>query len=322
MAIQTQDIEKAVAALNEGKLVAIPTETVYGLAAKATLPEAVSQIFKVKNRPASNPLILHFPNLEAALPYIKKPSQDVLKLSETFWPGPLTLLLEKSDLVPDIVTAGSGRVAIRVPDHTLTLKLLEKLNAPIAAPSANPSGYISPTLPLHVENQLGQQIPLILDGGPCSRGIESTILGWNETNDPVIYRMGTITPEAIKKCIKRLPKILDSEGKKVEAPGMLSKHYAPKTPTLITDHLSAAIKLHSDKKLGIIRSLPGKSELPVFKEFILSSTGEFEEVARNLYEKMHEMDQLSVDLMIIETVPDEGVGIAINDRLRRAASVK
>lgn len=321
MALRTQNIDEAVAALNEGKLVAIPTETVYGLAAKATLPEAVRQIFSVKNRPENNPLILHFPNLKEALPYIAAPSQEVIKLSKTFWPGPLTLLVKKSTLVPQIVTAGSARVAIRVPDHKLTLELLEKLGAPVAAPSANPSGYISPTLPLHVEKQLGDQIPFILDGGPCTRGIESTILGWNKENEPVIYRMGTITPEAIEKCIDKVPIIVDSQGKNIEAPGMLSKHYAPKTPTLITDNLRLAIKTHSDKKLGIIRSLPGKNEIPVFKELILSSTGNYEEVARNLYEKMHEMDQLAPDLMIIQKVPEEGIGIAINDRLRRAASI-
>jgi L-threonylcarbamoyladenylate synthase len=322
MALITQNTDKAVEALHDGKLVAIPTETVYGLAAKATNTEAVKQIFKVKNRPENNPLILHFPDLESALPYIRKPSEAVRKLAGQFWPGPLTLLLEKSVLVPEIVTAGAERVAIRVPDHPVTLQLLRKLKSPIAAPSANPSGYISPTTALHVEKQLGHKIPLILNGGPCKRGIESTIMGWNENNMPVIYRMGSITPLEIEKCIGRKPEILTTEGKKIEAPGMLSKHYSPKSPTLITDNVEKAIQQHSDKKLGVIRNMPGRLSTPVFKELILSETGNFEEIARNLYTKMHEMDALHPDLIIIETVMEEGIGIAINDRLRRASSYR
>ncbi|WP_340202096.1 L-threonylcarbamoyladenylate synthase [Ascidiimonas sp. W6] len=321
MALCTQNTDQAAALLNEGKLVAIPTETVYGLAAKASLPEAVKQIFKVKNRPANNPLILHFPNLEAALPYIKTPKEEVLQLSQTFWPGPLTLLLEKSDLVPEVVTAGSTRVAIRVPSHPLTLELLEKLDAPLAAPSANPSGYISPTMALHVEKQLGEKIPMILDGGACKRGIESTILGWDQFDVPTIYRMGSITPEAIANCIGKTPILLNSESKKIEAPGMLSKHYAPKTPTLITNNVEEVILRHQNKKIGLIRSIPNKKNKWVFKEIILSETGNFEEIASNLYSKMHEMDAVQADLLIIEMVPEEGVGIAINDRLRRAASL-
>lgn len=322
MAVCTKDIDLAVAALNRGELIAIPTETVYGLAAKATLPEAVEQIFKVKKRPVTNPLILHFQDLNAALPYIDKPFEDVLSLAGRFWPGPLTLLLPKTKLVPDIITAGYDRVAIRVPAHPMALTLLKRLKAPVAAPSANPSGYISPTLPSHVENQLGDKISLILDGGSCTRGIESTILGWDTSKQPVIYRSGSITAEEIALALGKAVKILDSEGKKTEAPGMLSKHYAPKNVTLVTDNIEAAIKLHKDKKLGVIRAMPNANKTTVYKELILSKNGKLEEIAKNLYAAMHKMDSLNPDLIIIETVPQEGIGIAINDKLKRAASFK
>ena len=318
MAVITKNIEEALTILNSGNLIGIPTETVYGLAADALNEKAVKQIFKVKNRPSNNPLILHFPTLEAAVPYIKNPPPEIQVLAKQFWPGPLTLLLEKSDLVPEIITAGSKRVAIRVPDQPLTLQLLEKYKKPLAAPSANPSGYISPTTPFHVEKQLGNKIPLILDGGPCSKGIESTILGWNENKVPVVYRLGNITPEKIGECIGTTPLVLNKSEKKLEAPGMLSKHYAPKTPTLVTNNIEAVSKQHPDKNLGIIRCMPGNTTHKNYTEFILSETGNIDEIARNLYAKMHEMDELNLDLILIESMPEEGVGIAINDRLRRA----
>ncbi len=322
MAIITKNINEALSILNSGKLIGIPTETVYGLAADATNEKAVQQIFKVKNRPSNNPLILHFPNLDAAIPYFKNPTKKIEILAEKFWPGPLTLLLDRSDLVPEIVTAGSKRVAVRVPAHPLTLQLLEKFNKPLAAPSANPSGYISPTTPWHVEKQLGNKIPLILDGGPCSKGIESTIMGWNENNVPVVYRLGNITPEEIGQCIGTTPLVLNKSEKKLEAPGMLSKHYAPKTPTLITDNLEMAINKHLNKNLGIIRYMPANATNKNHTEFVLSETGNLNEIARNLYAKMHEMDALNLDLIVIEAMPDEGIGIAINDRLRRASTYR
>ena len=226
LAYISKDISLAKAILDADELVAIPTETVYGLAANGTSAFALKKIFKAKGRPINNPLILHFKDLDALTPFVTKVTHEIAILASHFWPGPLTLLLPKSDKVPEIVTAGSGRVAVRVPNHALTLELLRTLDYPLAAPSANPSGYISPTKPIHVEQQLGEKIGLILDGGPCVSGIESTILGW-ENDLPVIYRKGVITDEEIGEVLGRIPEFKHKVDV-LEAPGMSSSHYAPK----------------------------------------------------------------------------------------------
>ncbi|WP_340075657.1 L-threonylcarbamoyladenylate synthase [Leptobacterium sp. I13] len=318
----TQNINNAIQFLKKGKLVAIPTETVYGLAANGTDEHAIKKIFTAKNRPTNNPLILHFASLEAVLPYVAEFPEQALKLAKAFWPGPLTLLLPKSDNVPESITAGSLRVAVRVPDHPVTQKLLSQLDFPLAAPSANPSGYISPTLPEHVEKQLGDKVAMILDGGPCNQGIESTILGWDTSEKPVIYRQGTITPQDIENVLGRWPKIVAKKQKKIETPGMLSTHYAPKTPTLITNNIEASVKRHPQKMLGVITLMPHKQLPNTAKQTYLSKSGDLTEVAKNLYYTMHIMDAQNLELIIIERAPNEGVGMAINDRLERAASYK
>ena len=198
---KNSDITRAKAYLEQGALVAIPTETVYGLAANGTSKTAIQSIYTAKGRPSNNPLILHFPNLEKIRPFVDGITEDVKLLANAFWPGPLTLLLPKSDMVLDIVTAGLPRVAVRVPNHPKTLALLEQLDFPLAAPSANPSGYISPTQASHVEQQLGDKIAMVLDGGACKKGLESTILGWDAQGQPTIYRKGVITAEAIEKVL-------------------------------------------------------------------------------------------------------------------------
>lgn len=307
--------------LDAGGLAAIPTETVYGLAANATNTEAVKKIFTTKGRPSNNPLILHFANLEAALPYIQSISDDVKKLTEAFWPGPLTLLLPKSGLVSSIITATSPRVAIRVPDHPLTLELLSKLDYPLAAPSANPSGYISPTKPMHVEQQLGTKIPLILDGGPCSKGLESTILGWNEDEEPILYRQGLITANDISAVIGKNVAFNKPFSNQIEAPGMSKLHYAPHTKTIISASIEEAVTEHEDLKLGVIKAHESyRGKVALAHEVILSPRGSLEEVAEKLYTTMYEFDNLNLDIIIIEEVTNEGIGIAINDRLRRSAS--
>ena len=321
MALITKDLKKAIAFLNTNELVAIPTETVYGLAANGIQTEAIQKIFHVKNRPANNPLILHFPNLPSIIPFTGPLQDDALKLAKAFWPGPLTLLLPKTDKVPEIITAGNTRVAVRIPAHPLTRELLEKIPYPLAAPSANPSGYISPTLPEHVEKQLGNYIPLILDGGACTRGIESTILGWNEDQWPIIYRSGSITAKDIEKVLDKKPLVADAKIKTLEAPGMLTSHYSPQTPTLVTDDIKGAAARYSDKKIGIIYGMQKLDVEVAFKEITLSETGSFEEIAQNLYKSMHEMDHSGIDILIIEKIPEEGMGKAINDRLSRASSL-
>ena len=194
MAVSGTDVERAKQLLCSGNLVVIPTETVYGLAGNALNPRAVAAIYEVKNRPSFNPLIIHTDRLEKVTEYVASVPRVAQELAQAFWPGPLTLLLPKTDKLPDIVTAGSDRVAVRIPKHPLALALLSELDFPLAAPSANPFGYISPTTVAHVEEQLGDKIAYILDGGSCSVGIESTIVGV-EDNKLEVYRRGGISIE-------------------------------------------------------------------------------------------------------------------------------
>jgi len=320
MAIITKNIREAKIILDRGGLVAIPTETVYGLAAKGTDPDALASIFKTKDRPSNNPLILHFPDLETIAPYTSVISDEVRLLADKFWPGPLTLLLPKIDVVPEMVTAGLPRVAVRIPDHKLTLGLLKILDYPLAAPSANPSGYISPTKPSHVNAQLGDRIPMILDGENCKKGLESTILGWDDSEIPTIYRKGIITKEEIETVLKKEVAIYDPYSKILEAPGMLSSHYAPNTKTLLSSDISKRIKENRHLKIGLITYKDAyKGNVVLTKEITLSVNGALDEVAYKLYTAMRELDRLKLDIIIIEKVPDTGIGKAINDRLTRSA---
>ena len=298
------------------ELVAVPTETVYGLAANGTAVVAIKKIFEAKGRPINNPLILHFKDVASIGPYVMQMSDEITKLASHFWPGPLTLLLPKSAIVPEIVTAGSNRVAVRVPNHTMTLELLKSLDYPLAAPSANPSGYISPTSSEHVEKQLGEKIPLILDGGACKSGIESTILGW-ENDRPIIYRKGAITADQIGGVLGKMPKF-KNKSDVLEAPGMSSSHYAPNTKTLVVENAGETVALHADKKVGLIVFKKSGGQ-KVVKEIILSPKASLEEMAQNLYAAMHQLDELQLDIIIIEKAPEEGIGGAINDRLQRSA---
>lgn len=318
MADISDDIVLAKQLLDRGELVAIPTETVYGLAANGTSTEALEKIFKTKGRPVNNPLILHFKNLKSIHPFISEIHDDLERLALRFWPGPLTLLLPKSEKVVDIVTAGSSRVAVRVPSHPITLGLLNSLDYPLAAPSANPSGYISPTRPHHVKEQLGHKIQLILDGGVCTSGIESTILGW-DGEEPVIYRKGVITSEEIEEVLGKVPK-LNQKTKVLEAPGMLSSHYAPRTLTLAVPEIGEVLKVHQGKKIGLIMFKNSFSGKPVVdKEIVLSKEGSLKEMAQKLYAAMYELDALGLDVIIIQQAPEEGIGKAINDRLQRSS---
>ncbi|MEM8926923.1 MAG: L-threonylcarbamoyladenylate synthase [Bacteroidota bacterium] len=317
MAQIATDISLAKDYLDSEELVAIPTETVYGLAAKGTSIKALRKIFKAKGRPINNPLILHFKDWESVTPFVTRMTDDIGKLASQFWPGPLTLLLPKSDNVPDMVTAGSKRVAVRVPNHPITLELLKTLDYPLAAPSANPSGYISPTHPEHVEAQLGERIPLILDGGACTSGIESTILGW-ENGTPIIYRKGVVTPEDIGRVLGKQPQF---KGKSLvlEAPGMMSSHYAPDTKTIITENPKETVKGHRNKRMGLL-TFKESTGLEVEKEIVLAQQGSLKEMAKNLYAAMHELDSLGLQVIIIEKAPDKGIGKAINDRLIRSST--
>lgn len=311
------DIAAAAEYLQAGELVAIPTETVYGLAANALNEDAVLKIYAAKKRPQFNPLIMHVASFEQAKQYIQDVSVEAEQLAAAFWPGPLTMLFNKRKNVPDLVTAGSNRVAIRVPNHPLTLQLLSKIDFPVAAPSANPSGYVSPTTAQHVYEGLQDKIPYILDGGACGVGVESTIVGWNENGELELYRLGGIAVEAIEKVIgkkiKHHQKITDNPN----TPGQLKSHYATHTP-LYLGKIDELLLQFAGRKIILINFNHYHSSVPKEQQFILSANGSKEEAAKNLFRVLREADQLQADVILAEYVPEEGLGRAVNDRLERA----
>ena len=217
------DIAYATELLKKGEIVAIPTETVYGLAADGRSRMAIKKIYKAKNRPLTNPLILHFGSMESIVPYVSDLPEKLKKLAKQFWPGPLTLLLPKSERVISVVNAGLPHVAVRIPDHPLTLDLIQRIGFPLAAPSANPFGYISPTSARQVHDQLGDQLGYILDGGNCKKGLESTIVGIRD-NQLIIYRLGAITAEAISLYSGELIQIESKATQAPTSPGQLPYH--------------------------------------------------------------------------------------------------
>lgn len=304
--------------LQQDELVAMPTETVYGLAGNALSVIAVAKIFAVKNRPSFDPLIVHTSSMERLKDFAKAMPASAQILAEAFMPGSLTLLLPKQSIIPDIVTAGSPLVALRIPDHPLTLELLSKLDFPLAAPSANPFGYISPTTARHVEQQLGDKIPYILDGGPCCVGLESTIVGF-ENQEVIIYRKGGIAVEAIEKLVEKVIVKAHSTSNP-QAPGMLKSHYAPRVP-LVLGNIEELLGRHQDKKIGIISFQKKRANIPENQQIILSPSGNFTEAARNLFAGMRYLDSLDLDIILAELVPEQDLGRAINDRLRRAAAI-
>jgi L-threonylcarbamoyladenylate synthase len=318
MTIITTHIQPATSFLDNGDLIAIPTETVYGLAANAFDPIAVQKIFELKKRPSYNPLIVHIKDLDSADEVAQNIPQTAKLLAKTFWPGPLTLVLEKKSIIPDIITAGKNTVAVRVPNHPLVLQLLANLKYPLAAPSANPFGSISPTEPNHVFNYFNGKLPLILDGGKCAKGIESTIIGFNNET-PILYRHGSISVEQIEDVTGKI-EIAVKDNSSPIAPGMLSKHYAPKTTTYLSSDIKKDLAHFSNKKIGVLFFKEALPEMPNTVQLVLSTTGSFDEAARNLYAAMHQLDALQLDAIIVERVPHIDLGRSINDRLERAIS--
>ncbi len=311
------DIDKAKQLLQLGRLVAIPTETVYGLAANALNPDAVVKIFEAKDRPFFDPLIVHSYSVTAVLSFVEDFDERLLKLAEKFWPGPLTLLLPKKNTVPDITTSGLERVGVRIPAHALTLSLLKSLPFPLAAPSANPFGYVSPTNALHVYNQLNGKLGYILNGGPCEVGLESTIVGI-ENNKVCIYRLGGLSMEDIEKEAGKVS-LKISSGDDPKAPGMLSSHYAPQKKIIIGDIEKEMLK-HPGKKIGVISFFKDYTHHSnVSNNIILSPDAKTNEAAKNLFAAIRSIDDSNAEIIISEYLPEEGLGRAINDRLRRAS---
>ncbi len=304
--------------LRDGKLVAVPTETVYGLAAMASNQKAVLAVFEAKKRPSFDPLILHFHSIEAIHPYAELKNGPLLKLAQRFWPGPLSLLLPKTALVPDLVTSGLDKVAVRIPNQALTLALLQELNAPLAAPSANPFGYISPTKAEHVKKQLGDKVAYILDGGACEVGLESTIVGM-EGEQLCVYRLGGLSLEEIESVCGKVELNLNISSNP-KAPGQLKSHYAPKKPLYFGDLLEL-VQLHKAKKQCVL-CFGGfhHSTLPPQQVLDLSPKKDMKEAAMNLFAMLRAADESDADVILAQQVPDRGLGRAINDRLRRASA--
>lgn len=315
MATIGTDIQKAVDELNLGHLVAIPTETVYGLAGNAFNELAVAKIFAVKKRPSFDPLIVHLPSADYLDNVVSKIPEVAKKLSTHFWPGPLTLVLPRKTQIPDLVTSGLPNVAVRVPNHPLTLELLRTLSFPLACPSANPFGYVSPTTAQHVEAQLGEDIPYILDGGTCQVGIESTILGF-DGDQPILYRPGGIPIGDIENLVGRVA--IKTTGSNPVAPGMLKNHYAP-NKTLKIGNISELLKKYGHEQVGVLSFEHHYDELSDPRQIQLSPKGDLTEAAQNLFASLRKLDAMDIRYIFAELVPETGLGAAINDRLKRAA---
>jgi L-threonylcarbamoyladenylate synthase len=313
----TSNISFAVKALNQGDLVAIPTETVYGLAGSAFSEHTIQKIFQLKNRPFCNPLILHTHSMEEVLKFVQHVPPAAMKLAEAFWPGPLTLLLPKKSIIPQIVTAGSHLVAVRIPNHPVTLSLLKQLDFPLVAPSANPYTRISPTNSKMVYDYFGEELPIILEGDICSKGIESTIVGFQE-NTPVIYRQGAISVDAIE-FIAGKSKVQASKNEKITTPGMSAMHYAPRTKFCIVENIVNFINENQGFKIGAL--ILGKLDInqPNTISINLSIAADLEEASTNLYKSMYELDGMGLDCIIIELFPEIGIGKSLNDRISRAS---
>lgn len=358
------DILRAKMFLEKGELVAVPTETVYGLAGNGLDPKAIARIYEVKNRPQFNPLILHVASIEQVRKWVDVIPESCLKLMQDFCPGPITFLLPKNALVPEIVTAGSSLVAIRVPNHPLLRELLSILDFPLAAPSANPSGYVSPVTAHHVHQGLNGRIPYILDGGPSTIGLESTIVGF-ENDTIVVHRLGAISAEQIaastgKQVITSLSHAAPT------ASGQLKSHYATRKPLFLGDISTLYATMHTNpaqtqqtgsknstlptsekamtesgvlsssekreragvvlatleerKRVGVISFKTDYSNLADVQR-ILSPSGDLNEAASQLFRAMRELDNSDIDLILAERFPDTGIGMAINDRLERAAYI-
>jgi L-threonylcarbamoyladenylate synthase len=311
------DIAQAKYFLEKADVVGMPTETVYGLAGNALNIEAVSKIFKAKNRPTFDPLIVHTNSASRLMDFVTHIPPAAQKLIDAFWPGPLTLLLPKKPIIPDLVTSGSERVAVRIPDHPLALALLASLDFPLAAPSANPFGYISPTAAQHVAAQLGDQIPYILDGGASRVGVESTIVGF-EGGEVVVYRLGGVSVEAISLLVGMV-KIMPHSSSRPDAPGMLLSHYAPRKK-FILGNIPQLLAEHTHDKVAVLSFSQSYPQLPDALQRVLSAQGDTTEAAQHLFAAMRYLDTTEADLIISELVPEEGLGRAINDRLRRASA--
>jgi len=313
-----QTIYLAAEIIKKGGIVAFPTETVYGLGADAFNALAVARIFEVKGRPYFDPLIVHVASPDNVEKLVKAIPSNAKKLMERFWPGPLTVVLLKGNNIPDIVTAGLPTVAIRMPNHPMALSLIKGSGCPIAAPSANPFGYLSPTTAEHVREQLGDRVDLILDGGPCPVGVESTIVSFLEGKSRLL-RPGGVPLEEIETIIGRVEASPIED--KPSAPGMLPRHYAPRTP-IVLDWNEKNIELYKNRNIGLLAFQEKENRLKISHTEVLSKRGDLREAAANLFSAIRRLDAFKLDLILAEPIPEIGLGRAIMDRLQRASGTR
>jgi L-threonylcarbamoyladenylate synthase len=312
-----KDIATAINCLKQGELIGIPTETVYGLAANALDALHVAKIFAAKNRPHFDPLIVHVHSLHEAEKYVTELPELARILAALFWPGPLTMVFPKNNIVPDITTSGQNTVAIRVPSHPLTLELLQRLPFPLAAPSANPFGYVSPTTAQHVNDQLGDKIGYVLDGGPCTVGLESTIVSF-VGGLPQILRLGGLPVESIEEVTGPLPFNL-VQNSNPTSPGQLDSHYSPRCRVILETEAKTQWQAISASDAVVIRLFEMHKDIPQNKQWILAPNGDLNTVAANLFDVLRRLDNEKKEVAIVQLAPEKGLGLAINDRLRRAS---
>ena len=311
-------VKECAALLRSDELIAVPTETVYGLAGNALSGQAVRKIFDVKGRPLIDPLITHFKDAAHAFSYVQY-SSPAETLAAAFWPGPLTLVLNKLPDIPDLVTAGLSSAAIRVPNQPTMQALLRELDFPLAAPSANPFGYVSPTRAEHVARTLGSKISAILDGGHCQHGIESTIIDLREPQMPRILRPGPISAKQIEIVLGcRIDSSPNSSAQGAQtSPGQLSKHYSPRAKIEIVEHGELKPPFREGAAIIANKKPPANG---LKNLYWLSENGDLEEIAKNFFALIQKLDRMQYTSLIVEAALHEGIGIALNDRLRRAAS--
>ncbi|MGH7983881.1 MAG: L-threonylcarbamoyladenylate synthase [Candidatus Udaeobacter sp.] len=320
-AVISTDRAAAVDLLRKGEVVALPTETVYGLAADALNPIAVAKIFEAKERPRFDPLIVHLPNPEWMEKIVDVSGEDrrlILKLADKFWPGPFTMVLPKHEIVPEIVTAGLDTVAVRISAHPVFAEIVRELDQPLAAPSANRFGRVSPTTAQHVLDELDGRISLIIDGGPTEHGIESTIVTVCEDSIGVLRR-GPIIAEQLSEFAKI---DLVTPARKISAPGQFPSHYSPKTPLRLIDNADL-FSPEKNQRVGLLawdpRRTGDRRSLKFAAIRLLSEKQDLREAGANLFYYLRELDGLSLDLIVAERVPSRGLGAAVLDRLERAS---
>jgi L-threonylcarbamoyladenylate synthase len=302
--------------LRKGEVIGVPTETVYGLAGNALVESSVRKIFEVKGRPLIDPLIVHFHSIKEAEAHVVF-NQLARDLAARFWPGALTLVLPKKATIPNLVTAGLSSVAVRVPGHPIFRSLLERLDFPLAAPSANPFGYVSPTLAEHVAATLGKRIVAVIDGGACEHGVESTIVDLRDPAAPKILRPGPISAQELGIQVVEIKKEATDE-KAQAAPGMLTQHYSPNTPITLFTHGEHPARV-SDSEAVLYNAKPATNDVST-NTFWLSENSDLVEIAHNLFMLIQKLDHANYTALHVERAAEQGIGVAINDRLTRAAA--